>query len=293
MDRARIGIIGGSGLYQMEGVDDVQWVDVETPYGPPSDQVAIGRLAGEAVAFLSRHGRGHRHPPHTINYRANIWALKSLGVRWLVSVSATGSMREEIVPGQLVMVDQFIDRTRMRASTFFEDGAVAHVMFAEPVCEVLRGALVAEAKNQRLAHHDGGTYVCIDGPQFSTRAESKLYRSWDVSVIGMTNLPEARLAREAQMAYATIALATDYDCWHDTEEDVSVEAVLAIVASNVANAQRLLRGAISRIGALPPSPAWRALENAIMSSAPDLPAHAVERLGLLLGDTTHHTGGAS
>ncbi len=288
MTRARLGVLGGSGLYQMDGVTDVEWLSIDTPFGPPSDQIAVGRLEGTPVAFLARHGRGHRKAPHELPYRANIWALKSVGVRWLVSVSAVGSMREAIVPGDVVMVDQFIDRTRVRASTFFEDGVVAHVSFADPVCEVLRGAMVAAAADEGISHHDGGTYVCIEGPSFSTRAESLLYRSWGVHVVGMTNLPEARLAREAQMAYATAALATDYDCWHESEEQVSVETVLATLRDNVAKAQRLVRAVATRVSALPPSPTWSALQHATLTQPESVTAAARERLHLFLSDTEHH-----
>ena len=279
---ARIGIIGGSGLYRMGGVDDVEWTEVETPFGTPSDAIGVGRLDGTPVAFLSRHGRGHRVAPHEINYRANIWALKSLGVKWLISVSAVGSMKEEITPGELVMVDQFIDRTRLRTSTFFEDGIVGHIPFSDPVCEVLRAALLGAAQDANIKHHDGGTYVCIEGPQFSTRAESMLYRSWGVDVIGMTNLPEARLAREAEIAYATIALATDYDCWHQSEEAVSVEAVLAIVRDNVANAQRVIRGAIKALNEAKHSEAWNALEHVFMTAESAVPETTKQRLALLI-----------
>ncbi|MBD89626.1 MAG: S-methyl-5'-thioadenosine phosphorylase [Deltaproteobacteria bacterium] len=286
-DAVHLGVIGGSGLYGMEGVEGLEWVSVDTPFGPPSDQVGVGRLDGVPVAFLSRHGRGHRHAPHEINYRANIWALKSLGVRRLVSVSAVGSMREEIVPGDLVLVDQFIDRTRTRPSTFFEDGVVAHVMFSDPVCADLQGLLVKTAAELGIPHHDGGTYVCIEGPQFSTRAESLTYRSWDVSVVGMTNLPEARLAREAQMAYATIALATDYDCWHESEDDVSVEGVLEIVRANVSKAQRLVRAIAPLAAGLPVSTTWSALENAVMSHG-EPEEDVLRRVGLLLSDREFH-----
>lgn len=284
MNQASIGIIGGSGLYRMGGVEDVRWVGIDTPFGAPSDEVAVGRIGEVSVAFLSRHGRGHRVAPHEINYRANIWALKSLGVRWVISVSAVGSMKEEIIPGELVMVDQFIDRTRMRKSTFFEDGIAAHVAFADPVCGVLQQQLVAAARAEDITHHDGGTYVCIDGPQFSTRAESLLYRSWGVDVVGMTNLPEARLAREAQLAYATIALATDYDCWHEGEEEVTVEAVLATVRGNVEKAQRVIRATVPALASAPPSPTWKALSHAVMTDAASIPPATRERLALLLDD---------
>ena len=285
MATASYGIIGGSGLYQMQGVENVSWHAVETPFGTPSDEIAIGEIDGVSVAFLSRHGRGHKVAPHEINYRANIWALRSLGVRWLISVSAVGSMREEIVPGDLVMVDQFIDRTRVRKSTFFEDGIVGHVSFADPVCGVLQQALTKAAKDLEITHHDGGTYVCIEGPQFSTRAESLLYRSWDVSVVGMTNLPEARLAREAQIAYATIALATDYDCWHEAEEEVSVEAVLNTVRGNVDKAQKVIKQVIPALTNAKASAAWNALEHAVMT-APDAVKPAAQERVAIFYDTT-------
>ena len=281
-----IGIIGGSGLYQMQGVEGLTEHHVHTPFGAPSDAVLVGTLDGTPVAFLPRHGRGHRFAPHEINYRANIWAMKSLGVKWILSVSAVGSMREDIHPGELVVVDQFIDRTRMRPSTFFEDGVVAHVQVADPVCPVLRAILegacaeVVEGAGNRW--HRGGTYVCIEGPQFSTRAESNLYRSWNASVVGMTNLPEARLAREAEIAYATLAMATDYDCWHEHHDDVTVDQVLAVMRKNVATAQQVLRRAVNAIGTAGPSPAWKALEFAIMTAPHVIPPAARERLALLI-----------
>ncbi len=289
MGQALVGVIGGSGLYEIDGVTDLVERKVETPFGSPSDAVLLGRLGDTPIAFLSRHGRGHLHPPHQINYRANIWALKSLGVRWLISVSAVGSMREEIAPGDLVLADQFIDRTRARPSTFFEDGVAAHVGFADPVCPVLRGALRDAAADLELPVRDGGTYVCIDGPLFSTRAESNLYRSWGVDVVGMTNLPEAKLAREAQIAYATIAMATDYDCWHEDEDDVTVEGVIAVLRDNVARAKRLIAATAGRLGDLEPSPAWSALRDAVMTQRDRIPPQTLTRVGLLLDDTEHHT----
>ena len=288
MSRQRVGIIGGSGLYSMDGVSDLEEVQVETPFGAPSDAIMVGTLDGHPVAFLPRHGRKHDVPPHQINYQANIWALKAVGVRWLISVSAVGSMKEDIVPGQLVMVDQFIDRTRTRPSSFFEDGIAAHVMFSEPTCPVLRAALLAAAEAEQVQHHDGGTYVCIEGPQFSTRAESLLYRSWNVEVVGMTNLPECRLAREAQIAYATIAMATDYDCWHEGEEDVSVESVIAVLRANVDKAKRVLRQTIPRLATAPDSSSWSALKNAVMTAPDAITADVRARVALFLDDTTYH-----
>jgi 5'-methylthioadenosine phosphorylase len=288
MSDTSIGVIGGSGLYTMDGVTDLEEFEIDTPFGKPSDAVIVGKLDGISVAFLPRHGRKHLIPPHQINYRANIWALKSLGVRWLMSVSAVGSLREGVEPGQLVMVDQFIDRTRTRPSTFFEDGVAAHVSFADPCCEVLRQALLKSAADANLPHHDGGTYVCIEGPQFSTRAESNLYRSWGADVVGMTNLPECRLAREAQMAYSTIAMATDYDCWHEGEDEVSVEAVVAVLKANVNRAKTLLKQVIPTISALGTSPAFSALHHAVMTADGAMDEATRKRVGLFLEDTRYH-----
>jgi 5'-methylthioadenosine phosphorylase len=237
-ENSAIGVIGGSGLYEMDGLESIDRVEIETPFGDPSDAFVTGVLAGQRMVFLPRHGVGHRLLPHEINFRANIWGLKKLGVERVISVSAVGSMKESIAPGQLVFVDQFIDRTRHRPETFFGDGIVVHVPMADPVSPPLREALAAAAGD--VPHQNGGTYLCIEGPQFSTRGESLLYRSWGVDVIGMTNMPEARLAREAEMAYATIALATDYDCWHVEEESVSVDAVLEILRRNVEKAKSVI-----------------------------------------------------
>lgn len=281
---ARIGIIGGSGLYDMEGFAAREEVALETPFGPPSDAIVLGTLEGAPVAFLSRHGRGHRLLPSEIPFRANIWALKKLGCERVVSVSAVGSMQESIPPGTLVMVDQFIDRTVRRPSTFFGDGVVAHVAFADPVCPDLRAALAAAARREGIDHRERGTYVCIEGPQFSTRAESFAYRALGVDVIGMTNLPEAKLAREAELCYATIALATDYDCWKEHEEAVTVETVVRTLRENVSKAKRLLRGAVPGLAAAPRACACaRALENAVMTAKEGIPAAARARLSLLFG----------
>jgi 5'-methylthioadenosine phosphorylase len=280
MNRAAIGIIGGSGLYAFEGFEQVGTVEIDTPFGLPSDALTLGRVDGVEVVFLPRHGRGHRLAPHEINYRANLWALRRVGVRWLVSVSAVGSLREAIAPGDLVLCDQFIDRTRMRPSTFFENGIVAHVSFGDPVCPVLHQAVVEACERVGGLRFDhAGTYVCIDGPQFSTRAESQLHRAWGADVVGMTALPEARLAREAEIAYATIAMATDYDCWHETEAEVSVEAVLAVLKANVAHAQAVIRALLPLVSTLGPSPAWKALRGAIMS---EISAPVRERLAPIL-----------
>src|SRR5580658_2878819 len=237
MTKDTLAVIGGSGLYDFDGFTDVEEIAVETPFGPPSDRIVRGRLGETTLLFLPRHGRGHRLAPHEIPFRANVCALKMLGATHLVSVSAVGSMKEDIAPGDFVVVDQLIDLTRRRVSTFFEEGVVAHVGFADPVCHLLSDAVAQASERAGARVHQDGVYVCIEGPQFSTRAESNLYRSWGVSVIGMTALPEAQLAREAELPYALLALATDYDCWHSTEEDVSVEAVLAVVARNVERAR--------------------------------------------------------
>lgn len=278
-----LGVIGGSGLYQMDALTDVEEVRVDTPFGAPSDALIRGKLGGDPVVFLPRHGRGHRFTPSEVPYRANIWALKSLGVDWLLSVSAVGSLREDIVPGHVVLVDQFIDRTRGRASTFFGDGVVAHVQLGDPVCPVLRGLLREAATDAGATLHDGGTYVCMEGPQFSTRAESQLYRSWGASVIGMTNVPECKLAREAELPYATLALATDYDCWFEGHDEVSVEAVVKVVKANVALAQRVIAGLVPRVASCDvASPAHGALRHAVMTAPDAIPPHARQRLGLLL-----------
>ena len=277
-----IGVIGGSGLYDIEGMDDVTEVRMTTPFGDPSDALITGTLHGTRMVFLPRHGRGHRVSPSELPYRANIWALRKLGCRHVVSVSAVGSMKENIVPGHLVMADQFIDRTVSRPRTFFEDGIVAHVGFADPICTHLSGALYRAGVSLGLDVHKGGTYVCIEGPQFSTRAESLLFRSWGVDVIGMTNLPEARLAREAEMCYATIALATDYDCWHTEEEDVSVEAVIATLTQNVTKAKTVIAKLAEKGVPKDDCSCHHALRFALISDPAAVTREARERLSLFL-----------
>ena len=248
MKQPVIGVIGGSGLYEIEELTDVREVKLDTPFGSPSDLYMTGFLGEAKMVFLPRHGRGHRLLPSEVNYRANIYGMKTLGVENIISVSAVGSMKEEIVPGHIVIPDQFFDRTQgKRASTFFGHGAVGHVQFADPVCKDLSAILIASAQNVGATVHQGGTYVCIEGPNFSTRAESNIYRSWGVDIIGMTNLPESRLAREAEICYGTVALATDYDCWHDGHDDVSVEAVIAIIQQNVATAKQIIKNAANLI----------------------------------------------
>lgn len=280
--RADIAIIGGSGLYEMEGLTRVREVRVATPFGKPSDAIVIGTLAGQRVAFLSRHGRGHRISPSMINYRANIYALKSLGVSRIISVSAVGSMKEHIEPRHFVLPDQFIDRTSQRMGTFFDRGLVAHVAFAEPICSDLSGIVGRAAKQVGVTTHVGGTYVCIEGPQFSTKAESMLYRQWGVDVIGMTNIPEAKLAREAEMCYATLALVTDYDCWHETEESVTVEAILNIMHDNVAQAKHVIVQALEYMTGSRTCGCGTALQQAIVTSPTAISALAKRRYQLFL-----------
>jgi len=236
-----LGVIGGSGLYELERLTDVEELEMTTPFGAPSDAIIAGTIGSTRLLFLPRHGRGHRIPPHRINYRANVLALKLAGAEQILSVSAVGSMEEDIHPGDMIVVDQFIDRTRHRIDTFFDDdGVVAHVEFAEPIDTQLASSLTGAAKRAGATVHAGGVYLCVEGPQFSTRAESQLYRSWGVSVIGMTNLPEARLAREAELPYATLAMATDYDCWHEGHDAVTVHAVIAVMQGNVAKAKEII-----------------------------------------------------
>ena len=247
MSEKIVGVIGGSGLYDMEGLEEVQNVSLKTPFGDPSDSFTVGRLEGVQVAFLPRHGKGHRIQPSSLNSRANIYGMKMLGVQWIIGVSAVGSMKESIRPGDMVIPNQFIDQTKGRPSTFFNDGIVGHIGFADPVCPVLSQILFEVGKEVGATVHKDGTYICIEGPQFSTRAESRLYRTWGVDIIGMTNLPEAKLAREAEICYSTIAFATDYDCWHDAAEDVSVGEILRILAQSTKIAKSAIRHAINRL----------------------------------------------
>jgi len=242
-----VGVIGGSGLYEMEGLEEVQNITLKTPFGSPSDAFIVGRLEGVKVAFLPRHGKGHRIQPSSLNFRANIYGMKKLGVQWIIGVSAVGSMKESIHPGDMVIPSQFIDQTRGRPNTFFNDGIVGHVSLADPVCPILSQVLYEAGKEVGAAVHKDGTYICIEGPQFSTRAESRLYRTWGVDIIGMTNLPEAKLAREAEICYATIAFATDYDCWHESAEDVSIGEVLRILAQSTKIAKNVIRHAIKHL----------------------------------------------
>jgi 5'-methylthioadenosine phosphorylase len=247
--RADVGIIGGSGLYEMEGFSDLRAVSVETPFGPPSDQLMVGTLEGRRVAFLPRHARGHRLLPSELNFRANVFALKLLGVEQILSVSAVGSLKEPYAPLHMVIPDQFVDRTTRRESTFFGRGLVAHVAFAHPFCARLRHQMAQACLDAGATHHVGGSYVCIEGPHFSTRAESELYRSWGMDLVGMTNLQEAKLAREAEICYVTLAMVTDYDCWHPDHESVSAEQIIANLGRNAATAKAVLRAALRRLDA--------------------------------------------
>ncbi|HET9490375.1 MAG TPA: S-methyl-5'-thioadenosine phosphorylase [Methylomirabilota bacterium] len=282
MTRPLVGVIGGSGLYELPGLEAVRWRRLRTPFGDPSDEYCCGRLDDHPVAFLARHGRGHRLIPTELNFRANIWGLKALGVEWVISVSAVGSMREGIEPLDLVIPDQFFDATRRRVSSFFGDGIVAHVGMAEPVCPDLATVLEKAARQAGATVHRGGTYICIEGPQFSTRAESRIYRAWGVDVIGMTNMPEAKLAREAELCYATLALATDYDVWHDTHEAVTVEAVVQNLLKNVATAKDVLRRAIPMVTAPRTCPCPSLLRDAIITNPKAVPPAARRRVALLI-----------
>lgn len=283
MAKQLIGIIGGSGLYAMEGLKITEEKVVETPFGKPSDAVMIGTLEGRDVAFLPRHGRGHFIAPHEINFRANIYALKSLSVERIISVSAVGSMKENIHPGDIVIVDQFIDRTKVRSQTFFDGGIVAHVSFADPVCPTMFDKLARSASNVGAKVHKGGTYVCIEGPMFSSRAESKVYRSWGVDVIGMTNYQEAKLAREAEICYATVALSTDYDCWHQTEEAVDAMKVVEVMNKNVAIAKKIIKDVLPQLSAERNCPCATSLANAIVTDRAKISADVKKRLKPIIG----------
>jgi 5'-methylthioadenosine phosphorylase len=282
---AALGVIGGSGLYELPGLVDVERRHVETPFGDPSDEIVLGRLGEQRLAFLPRHGRGHRLLPSELPFRANVHALKALGCQWIVAVSAVGSLREEIEPGHVVVPDQFIDRTRGRQaeSTFFGRGVVAHVHFADPVCGRLANAVSSAAREAGAVVHDGGTYVCMEGPLFSTRAESELYRRWGADVIGMTNLQEAKLAREAELCFATLALATDYDCWHDTHADVTIESILAVLAANVDLARRAVALVAGRLPARDGCACARALDDAIITDRALIPAGVRRDLTVVAG----------
>jgi 5'-methylthioadenosine phosphorylase len=283
MTASAIGIIGGSGLYDLEGLTDARWRRVRTPFGDPSDEYCTGIFEGRPVIFLPRHGRGHRLTPGELNFRANIWGLKALGAEWVLSISAVGSMKEHIHPLDLVVPSQFYDATRRRVSTFFGDGIVAHVGMADPVCPTLADALEKAGRATGATVHRGGTYICIEGPQFSTKAESRIYRDWGVDVIGMTNMPEAKLAREAELCYATLALVTDYDVWHDGHATVSVDAVIQNLLRNVATAKDVLRRVIPAVGPPRSCPCPDLLRNAVITAAAAFPIATRRRLELLVG----------
>lgn len=284
MSQMTIGVIGGSGLYEIEGLTDIEEVRLDTPFGAPSDLYITGLLEGVKMVFLPRHGRGHRLLPSEVPYRANIYGMKKLGVQRIISVSAVGSMKEEIIPGHIVIPDQFFDRTQgKRASTFFGQGVAGHVQFADPVCPELSGVLFDAGQRAGATVHKGGTYICIEGPNFSTRAESTIYRSWGVDIIGMTNIPEARLAREAEICYGTVALATDYDCWHDGHDDVTVEAVLAIIKQNVTMARNIIKHAVCALSAEPGCECAEALKFAIMTDRSLIPEQTRNDLDPILG----------
>lgn len=287
MSRATIGVIGGTGLYRMDGMTDVEEVSIPTPFGDPSDVITIGKVSGVSMAFLPRHGRGHRISPTEIPVRANLWALKSLGVEWVISVSAVGSLREDIAPRDLVIPDQIFDRTKSRVNSFFEQGMVVHCTFAEPFCPTLSKLLLDAAHELGdVKVHAGGTYVCMEGPLFSTRAESHVYRKLGMDIIGMTALPEAKLAREAELCYATIACATDYDCWQESEESVTVEMVIGHLNANVTNAQRILRLIAQKIPGMRTELSCgcaQALATSIVTDPKLIPAEIKEKYQLLIG----------
>ena len=278
-----VGVIGGSGLYQMKGLEKVREVRVSTPFGPPSDLYVKGNLNGVEAIFLPRHGRGHRLLPTEVNFRANIFGMKKLGVTRIVSVSAVGSLQEEIAPGHVVIPDQFIDRTTQRPSTFFGRGIVAHVSLADPFCPELSETLARAAREDGAKVHHKGTYLCMEGPQFSTRAESRLYRSWGADVIGMTNLQEAKLAREAEICFTTLALATDYDCWNDSAGDVEIDQVLAVLKQNADLAQRIIRRVLSRLPEGRSCGCGSALKNAIITDRGRIPKKRISELKPIIG----------
>ena len=278
-----VGIIGGSGMYEMDGLEILREEQVRTPFGDPSDRYVVGRLDGRPVAFLARHGRAHSLMPSELNFRANIYGFKLLGAEWILSASAVGSMREDVKPLDILIPDQFFDRTRGRVGTFFGNGLVAHVSLADPTCPVLGEVLYRAGTQVGARMHRGGTYLCIEGPQFSTRAESRIYRGWGVDVIGMTNLQEAKLAREAEICYATMALVTDYDVWHETEDDVSVESVVAVLRQNVRTARVVLREAVRMIPPARTCVCGHALQDAIITARDRIPAEVKRDLAPIVG----------
>src|SRR3982751_4333139 len=283
MQQAEIGIIGGSGLYAMPGLTDTHEQTLHTPFGKPSDAYVLGNLEGRKVAFLARHGRGHRILPSELNFRANIHGFKQLGVERIVSVSAVGSLKEEHKPLEFVIPDQFVDRTRHRVDTFFGDGVVAHIAFADPVCPQLSEAVAAACKKAKVVGKRGGTYICMEGPQFSTKAESNLYRSWGMDVVGMTNLQEAKLAREAEICYATLAMVTDYDCWHPEHDSVTVDQIVAVLHKNAENACNVVRHVVAAMPQEHSCKCNQALAMAIMTDRSRIPAETLQRLQPIIG----------
>jgi 5'-methylthioadenosine phosphorylase len=283
LSQAEIGIIGGSGLYSMPGLAEIREIALETPFGAPSDAYVLGTLEGRKVAFLARHGRGHRILPSELNFRANIYGFKQLGVERILSVSAVGSLKEEHTPLEFVIPDQFVDRTRHRVDTFFGDGVVAHIAFADPVCPQLSEAVAAACKKAKVVGKRGGTYLCMEGPQFSTKAESNLYRSWGMDVIGMTNLQEAKLAREAELCYVTVAMVTDYDCWHPHHESVTVDQIVAVLTKNAENACNVVREAVAAMPKERGCKCGSALAHAILTDRAKIPQATRERLKLIIG----------
>jgi 5'-methylthioadenosine phosphorylase len=283
LPQAEIGIIGGSGLYSMPGLTDLRELPQETPFGNPSDAYILGNLEGHKVAFLARHGRGHRILPTELNFRANIYGFKQLGVERIVSISAVGSLKEEHKPLDFVIPDQFFDRTRHRVDTFFGDGIVAHIAFADPVCPQLSGVVEAACRKVGVAGKRGGTYLNMEGPQFSTKAESNIYRSWNMDIIGMTNLQEARLAREAEICYVTIAMVTDYDCWHPHHDSVTVDQIVAVLVKNAENAAKVVRETVAAMPAARGCKCGSALAHAILTERDKIPLATKKRLGLILG----------
>ena len=277
-----VGIIGGSGLYEIQGLSDIDSLSVETPWGNPSDELVTGTLGDVRMVFLPRHGRGHVLIPSEINYRANVFAMKKLGVEWIIAVSAVGSMKEEIAPGHVVVPSQYYDHTKGRRSTFFGEGLAAHVSMADPVCPVLSAVVAQAARDSGATVHEGGTYICMEGPQFSSRAESNIYRSWGVDVIGMTNMPEAKLAREAEICYSSLALATDYDCWHEGHDDVTVDDLIETLTRNVALSKKVIQTAAPQINETRDCICSSALETAIITSGDAITQEVKNRLGILI-----------
>ncbi len=283
MSDVKIGVIGGSGLYEIEALTDVECVKIDTPFGDPSDEYILGTIAGARVAFLPRHGRGHRISPSELNFRANIYGFKTLGVESIISVSAVGSLKEMIHPLNVVIPDQFFDRTRERVSTFFGEGLVAHIAFADPVCPNLSELLYQTVEEQGATVHKGGTYLCMEGPAFSTRAESFTYRQWGMDIIGMTNLQEAKLAREAEICYATMAMVTDYDCWHEEEEDVTVEAIIQNLMKNAALAKKVIQSVVPKITGKRTCICANALQYALITDRSMIPEETKKKLDILVG----------